>query len=135
MKCIKTFTFPILTLVLMLTLITCKKDETVIEGTELYGKWDWVSSTGGAFGKTLTPATEGYTESMEFKATRMVEFRRNNVVSSEKAFSIAHDTKISNLPIIKLVDVLTWSYSVIGDSLYLYDVCETCYDHKYVKVK
>ena len=135
MKPLKTLAFPVLILGMMLTVISCKKDETVIEGTELYGKWDWVSSTGGAFGKTLTPATEGYTESMEFKATRMVEFRRNNVVSSEKAFSIAHDTKISNLPIIKLVDVLTWSYSVIGDSLYLYDVCETCYDHKYVKVK
>jgi hypothetical protein len=135
MKHIKYFTFPVLSFVLILTLITCKEDEAVIEGTDLYGKWNWVSSTGGAFGKTLTPASEGYTESMEFKATRIVEFRRNNIVSSEKAFSISHDSKISNLPIIKLVDVLTWSYSVKGDSLFLYDVCQTCYDHKYVKAK
>jgi hypothetical protein len=93
------------------------------------------NGTGGVYGKTLTPASEGYTESMEFKATRMVEFRRNNVVSSEKTFSIAHDTKISNLPIINLADVPTWGYSVKGDSLFLYDVCQTCYDHKYVKTK
>jgi hypothetical protein len=135
MKHIKSFVFPMLTLVLMLSLLSCNKDEEVIEGTELYGKWDWVSSTGGALGKTITPATEGYTSSMEYKATRMVEFRQNNVVTSEKAFSIAHDTKISNLPIIKLVNDLTWSYKVKGDSLFLYDICETCYDHIYLKAK
>jgi len=134
MKQIKTFALPLVLLVMILTLITCKKDDN-IEGTELYGKWNWVSSKGGAFGKTLTPATEGYTQSMEFKSTRMVEFRQNNAVTSEKAFSIAHDTKIANLPIIKLVNDLTWSYAVKGDSLFLYDVCGTCYDHKYVKVK
>ena len=135
MKHLKKLALPVLVLGMMLSVITCKKDETVIEGTDLYGKWNWVSSTGGAFDKTLTPATEGYTQTMEFKATRLVEFRQNNATTSEKAFSIAHDTKISNLPIIKLVDDLTWSYSVKGDSLFLYGVCSTCYDNKYVKVK
>jgi hypothetical protein len=136
MKHLKPLAFPLLLLLILLIAITCKKEEeNKIEGTDLYGKWEWVSSTGGAYGKTLTPVTEGYALSMEFKETRLVEFRQNNAVTSEKAFSIVHDAKVSSLPIIKLVDDLTWMYTIKGDSLFLDDVCSTCYDHKYVKVK
>jgi hypothetical protein len=134
MKHIKSFAFPALTFVMMLTLITCKKDDE-IEGTDLYGKWNWVSSISGLYGTVLTPQTEGYTQSMEFKSTRKVEFRKNDTVTSEKSFSITHDAKVSTLPIIKVEDDPTWSYKIKTDTLFLYNVCPTCYNEKYVKVK
>jgi len=134
MKQIKTIVFPLIFLVLILTLNTCKKDDE-IEGTDLYGKWNWVSSTSGITGNVLTPQTEGYTMTMEFKSTRKIEFRKNDTVTSEKPFSITHDAKISALPIIKVEDDPTWSYKIKTDTLFLYNVCPTCYNEKYVRVK
>jgi hypothetical protein len=40
MKQLKNLAFLFLLSGMMLTVITCKKDEAVIEGTDLYGKWD-----------------------------------------------------------------------------------------------
>lgn len=134
MKHKRTIAFPLVLLLMILTLITCKKDDE-IEGKDLYGKWNWVSSISGLNGNILTPQTEGYTQSMEFKATRKVEFRKNDTVTSEKSFSITHDAKISTLPIIKVEDDPTWSYKTKTDTLFLYNVCPTCYNEKYVKVK
>jgi hypothetical protein len=121
-------------LLIIVISFSCSKDE-VIEGTDLYGKWNWVSSKSGLYGTVLSPQTEGYTMSMEFKATRKVEFKKNDTTTAEKPFSIAHDAKISVLPIIRIGDDLTWYYSIKNDTLFLNNVCSTCYNEKYLRVK
>jgi hypothetical protein len=136
MKYLKTITFPVMLIVMIITVITCKKEEeNKIEGIDLYGKWNWVSSISGLHGNTITPQTEGYTMSMEYKSTRKVEFRKNDTVTSEKSFSISHDAKTSTYPIINIEDNPTWSYKIKDDTLFLNNVCPTCYNEKYIRIK
>ena len=119
---------------LMWFVIACKKDETTKE-TDLYGKWEWFSSKSRLHGTIITPQTEGYTQSLEFKTSGKIEFFKNDSVTAEKAFSIVHDASISTLPIIKLENDLLWMYSFVADTLYLENICPNCFDDKYVKVK
>jgi hypothetical protein len=135
MKTFKTITLPFLLIVLIFTAINCSKDDEVIEGSDLYGKWNWVSSISGLHGNTITPQTEGYNMSMEFKPTRKLEFRKNDTVTSEKLFSIVHDADVATLPIIKVEEDPTWSYKIKDDTLFLYNVCPLCYNEKYIRVK
>ena len=123
-----------LTFLMILGLISCKKEEKLQE-PDLYGKWNWVSSKSKLHGNTITPQTEGYTQSIEFNTNGMIEFRHNDSLTSEKPFSIIHDASISTLPVIKLENDPFWMYSIKGDSLYLDNVCPNCFDDKYVRVK
>ena len=133
---LKTLVFPLLLLLMLLAIVSCKNDEeNKIEGTDLYGKWNWLSSISGLYGTILTPQSEGYSLSIEFKSTRKIEFRKNDTITSEKLFSIAHDVSISNLPIIVVEDDPTWSYKINSDTLFLNNVCPTCYNEKYIRVK
>jgi hypothetical protein len=132
---LKKITLLLLLFVIILTAINCSKDEEVTEGSDLYGKWNWVSSISGLHGNTITPQTEGYTSSMEFKATRKIVFLKNDTVTGEKHFSISHDAKTSAFPIINVDDNPTWSYKIKDDTLFLYNVCPLCFNEKYIRVK
>jgi len=58
------------TMILMLTfaLTNCRKDISVpnTEYDNLFGKWEWISTSGGFGGSIDNPTTTGYTQMIEF---------------------------------------------------------------------
>lgn len=124
-------------LILILSVISCNKEEktTIPEVNNLLGKWNWISSISGLHGTILTPQSEGYNMSIEFKLTGMIEFRKNDTITSEKQFSIIHDAGISSLPIIKLENDPLWMYSIIRDTLFLNNICTNCFNEKYLRAR
>lgn len=116
-------------------IIGCANEETKTEGAELYGKWNWVSSISGLHGTMLTPKSEGYSMTIEFKSSGNIVFRRMDSITAEKPFSIIHDSKTSNLPIIVLDNSPLWMYSIKNDSLFLNNICSLCYNEKYIRIR
>ena len=51
-------------------MLACSGSPTVVEIGRLEGSWEWRSATGGIAGRTITPATEGYSMELRFLAGR-----------------------------------------------------------------
>ncbi len=58
---------PFLFLLTIAICSSCKKDDIKKIEDRLVGEWAWVRSTGGLMGTTLTPDTEGYSQSYLFQ--------------------------------------------------------------------
>jgi hypothetical protein len=68
-------------LVILMMLMSCKKDKTVKPADQLIGKWELASSSGGIAGITINyPANSGNT--VEFNGVSFKEVRDNKVMGS-----------------------------------------------------
>jgi hypothetical protein len=54
----------------------------------LQGKWQWIKSTGGFAGKTITPQSAGYRSSIEFKKDNSVLVYRNDSLTNQAKFTL-----------------------------------------------
>ena len=81
--------FPIL-LAVLLAAAACSSDPTGLGEDELpealFGTWSWISSSGGIAGTTLTPETEGYTQTVTFTAPNQVTMLRDGVTRGTTTF-------------------------------------------------
>ncbi|HNL83744.1 MAG TPA: hypothetical protein PKO18_00815 [Chitinophagales bacterium] len=117
--------------------LSCKKD--AIKGSynqnDLTGRWEWLSSSGGITGGTETPATRGYSQSINITADK-IQFYTNDILTQDITYTIGqavsiydHETRTmlmqSNNPIC--------SYKIVGNKLYLYDECFDCYSSEYIR--
>jgi hypothetical protein len=77
---------------------TCKKEMQLPdpELKKIFGKWQWVSTSGGFTGKTITPASEGYTVRIEFSSNGIYQKYQNNALTDRKNFSFSQGTSIHN---------------------------------------
>lgn len=62
----------------------------------LIGDWEWVRSTGGIAGLTLTPASEGYTVVLRFASDGRAEWWRDGVLTQSTTYQIVRDTTGGN---------------------------------------
>src|SRR5688572_3510324 len=62
---------------------------TSVEVDELTGRWEWVSASGGIAGRTITPATEGYTMELRLSAEGEAELIRSGQPTRTADFELA----------------------------------------------
>lgn len=56
---------------------------------DLVGEWDWVESSGGIAGLTLTPASTGETMTLRFTESGVVELSRDGAVTSTSDYTVS----------------------------------------------
>ena len=78
---------------------SCKKENVKVKNpdvdlSKIYGKWNWVNSTGGIAGLTITPKTAGYNMSVEYRINKSVYFFRNDTLQNQAKFAIVKGNSI-----------------------------------------
>jgi hypothetical protein len=108
---------------------------------KLYGTWDWVESSGGFDGGTITPAKAGFHKSIEFNIDGIYTLSIDGIEKEKTEFSLSKEKSIyassawtvkygtstekrSNLQSIKFGG---------KDTLFLSDECYDCYRHIYTR--
>ncbi len=85
-------------IILTLGIVSCtSNDETVIDNSELLGKWNWISSCGGFTGGCWYPGEENYS-SIEF--TKNVYIEKNNGVIATRINYAITDTYLNGTDLI-----------------------------------
>jgi hypothetical protein len=106
--------------------------------TEIQGKWDWVRSTGGVTGQTVTPDSAGYShQQLLFTWDEEFVFYQDDTVNTQGIYSLERmedKVYLSYNP----TSGSTWPEQTVefveGDTLVLMDQCTDCYTHTYVRV-
>jgi hypothetical protein len=142
------FPFRILIYLLPFLLLaqTCNK-EIPLPNSELkkiFGKWEWVETSGGFTGKITTPAKASYTEEIEFmKDGSFLRFKNGNMTDKNK-FTISEGKSIfksestyiisfSPIDSSAAASMQKQSLSFMGnDTLFLKEECHDCFSHVYV---
>jgi hypothetical protein len=66
----------------------CASDPTALFPERLEGRWAWTSASGGIAGRTITPATEGYTMEVRFLASGQAQLYRNGALTRTTTFGV-----------------------------------------------
>jgi len=67
-------------------------DDDELEVADLFGSWAWVSSQGGLTGGTITPATEGFEQTIVIEAPTSISlFRDGELVAATTFTFVAAD--------------------------------------------
>ncbi len=92
---------------------------------KITGEWQWVVSSGGFAGKTITPASAGFDISYTFFADSTVIFARNDTTIFSSKFEIVDDTlKINANSIDQIIEIE-------NDRLTMTENCIDCFEHVY----
>ncbi|MEZ5059577.1 MAG: hypothetical protein R2879_21295 [Saprospiraceae bacterium] len=115
---------------------SCKKENDHPSPFQtLQGNWEWQESNGGFAGWQLTPASEGYTQSLEID-TDTYKMYRNDSLLFESTYTIkqVQDPIIGpSKDVIELDTQSDMGYQISNDSLFLFDQCFDCYFHLYTR--
>ena len=123
---------------LALMLVACSSASVEPGIDRLEGTWQWVRSTGGIAGNTITPASEGFNVQFRFSGNQ-VTVLRNDSVRATSTYTVRGD-ELTYQPSISVftfdggVDTQTLT-PVAADSLLLSDPCCDRYSHLFVKVR
>jgi len=135
------FQFALLPLSLILLAQTCGKEITLPdpELKKIFGRWEWIETSGGFAGKIITPSKAGYTDEIEFNKEGIFQEFRNGTLQDKKRFSITTDKSIlkedsayiiSFSPIDSLFRRTMKKHSVSfsgSDTLHLNEECFDCF--------
>jgi len=61
---------------------------------KIFGKWQWIESSGGFAGKATTPSKEGYIARIEFSNEYMYQLYRNDTLIDRRKFIFSKDKSI-----------------------------------------
>jgi len=119
-------------------LISCNH-EVISPASEnsLNGKWNWISSSGGFAGHTITPETEKKTVVLEISNSAVKKYENGNLVF-EYTFTIQTHSSIfggDRKMIIPENDGIKQSFEIAGGKLSLSEECADCYQSKYERIK
>lgn len=121
---------------------TCKKELQLPdpELKKIFGKWEWVESSGGFAGKTITPVSEAYTARIEFRSDGKYEKYKSGTLIEQKRFSFSQETSIHNRKPVWAVSFdessLKMSVAFSGqDTLLLNEQLYDGYGHVYARIK
>ena len=113
----------------------CKKSESS-QLSRLYHTWEWVQSSGGINGVIMNPASEGYTQSMDFDENGSYTKYRDNLVVRSGTFRIT--SAVSSLDQQEYDMVLFDDGSPVqaitrltDHELTLREECVDCFTHRY----
>jgi hypothetical protein len=113
----------------------CKKSESS-QLSQLYHTWEWVQSIGGIGGVVMNPASEGYTQSIDFEENGSYTKYRNNLVVRRGTFTITSAVSAldqQEYDMVMLDDGSpTQAITRLTDhELTLRDECLDCFTHSY----
>ena len=119
---------------LWLTLVSCEKQN---DSPEIVGTWDWVLSQGGIAGLTIKP-TALDNRQMIFDAVGNYTFKKNGVVLVTTQYKLENVKSISSTEPVPSItfpgnDAMNFSYSIKGDSLFLFEEVYDGFGHTYVR--
>lgn len=132
------------TLLLIFTaLISCSNDDND-SSNNLKGRWNWIITSGGFGGGSLTPAKLNQTMIIEFSGTSLKTYINGNLSQTQK-FSIQTKPSIfgGNRKVI-VIDkgnsltnevYIDQSFEISGKKLYLRQECIDCSTSEYERVK
>ena len=121
---------------------TCKKAMQVSdpEQKKIFGKWQWVESSGGFAGKITTPSKAGYTERIEFSNDGVYQKFKNDSLIDKKPFSFSQKTSIQTGKPARVLFLnegsipMTVSFSG-QDTLMLNEQVHDGFSYTYVRIK
>lgn len=113
----------------------CKKSESS-EYSQLYYNWEWVQSSGGIGGVVMNPASEGYTQSIDFEENGSYTKYRNDLVVSSGTYTITRAVSMLDSEEYDMVvfddGTPSQAITMIGDNeLTLREECFDCFTHIY----
>jgi hypothetical protein len=106
---------------------------------KLFGKWNWLKTTGGIAGQFSSPSTVKHSEMLEFeKNGKFIRYKDEKVIV-ENNFILTIDTLIPSRPkTYWLKNVGKYNQSVTfkgNDTLILTDECDDCFISTYARQK
>jgi len=123
-------------IIALLAFVSCGEEPAEFSESEIIGKWEWISSSGGIGGWTYTPISEGYNQSIVFTSDwKYIKFVKDTL-NEETQYSISIGSSIfSATPI----DIITYEDTSIeqailylkNDTLQLGDNCYDCFGHTF----
>ena len=113
-----------------------------IDTTYIYGRWQWIQSSGGPNEDVITPAAMGFSQELEFTQDGIEKRSRNGVMESEKPFTFIvgeswwEQRKTEYLIKYASAGAPPASIKFEGrDTLFIHEVCNNCYGHIYIRKK
>jgi len=107
---------------------------------KIFGKWQWVESSGGFAGKITTPAKAGYSERIEFSNEGIYHKFKNDSLIDRKSFSFSQKTSIQTGKPAWVLSLnegsIPMAVSFSGqDTLMLNEQVHDGFSHTYVRMK
>lgn len=115
-------------------MMQCSTDKNLPENKSILGKWNWIESTGGIAGVTLTPKSTGNTITLEISKNTIKKFVNGNL-ESELQYTIEIGSSIfgGDKPIIVYENDSKSSFEIKNNLLILNEECYDCFESKYSK--
>jgi hypothetical protein len=132
-------------LLIFVVLTSCSKDDNDISSkNNLNGKWNWILTSGGFGGGSLTPEKLNQTMIIEFSGNTLKTYINGNLSKTQK-FSIQTKASIfgGNRKVI-VIDkgnsvtaeaFIDQSFEIIGKKLYVRQECIDCSTSEYERIK
>ena len=128
---------------------TCNKEIPLPnpEMKKLFGKWNWIETSGGFTGKTITPALTRYALEIEFTKEGVFQKFKNEKSEVRMKFKVIEGKSIFSEENAYLLSLSVFDSSSAesfhkqsvrfrgSDTLYLYEECHDCFSHVYVRKK
>jgi hypothetical protein len=114
---------------------------------KIFGKWEWIQTSGGFAGKIITPAKAGYSEEIEFTKEGLFMEYKNGKLQDKKKFSITVGKSILQKDSAYIISFSTVDSSFIraiekqsvsfkgSDTLQLNEECNDCFATVWVRKK
>src|SRR4051812_29059805 len=61
---------------------------TTVRASDLTGRWEWQSASGGLAGRTITPATEGYTMQLQLSSDGKAQPFKNGTLTQSAQYEL-----------------------------------------------
>jgi hypothetical protein len=123
---------------LFLLLSSCSTTNKIgSDENALNGKWNWVSSSGGFIGKTITPASENKKTIIEISNSTIKKYENGNLIFESK-YAIKEEPSIygnERKMILFENDMPKQSFEIKDNKLYLSEECNDCYQSEYIRLK
>jgi len=112
---------------------SCSKNN---ERSELKGRWNWISSSGGYARMTYTPESTGTTKQLKIGINKIYFYENNNRKEKTK-YRMIKSTSIYSRRNAELIETkssdIRQSFEIRNDTLILREECFDCFTHMYTK--
>ena len=119
-----------------LFLTACKSAGTDPSMRSLQGSFQWIGSSGGIAGRSLNPASEGYTVRFNFTGNQVTVFRNDSLKGTStvttRGNEVTYQPSISVFLFDQGIDTQTFQ-DMAGDTIALRDPCCDRFDHRFLR--
>jgi hypothetical protein len=103
-----------LLIISMIFVFSCTKED-ISTNHSLTGEWQWVSSSGGITGKTITPTTAGFERKLVFTSKSKYSQYKNDELEKSGTFEIVRAKSIYKVELVDFIKFDDGTMSVIQE--------------------